>query len=94
MRVLVTGKNGQLGWELTRLQPDGAELLAFNSSELDITDSDTVSSIINQYQPDVVINAAAYTAVDKAESDQTAAYASTKPVPEILPKRAKQFLQN
>ena len=75
MRVLVTGKNGQLGWELTRLQPDGAELLAFNSSELDITDSDTVSSIINQYQPDVVINAAAYTAVDKAESDQTAAYA-------------------
>lgn len=75
MRVLVTGKNGQLGWELTRLQPEGTELQAFDSSELDITDSSSVSSIINQFQPDVVINAAAYTAVDKAESDQDSAYA-------------------
>lgn len=71
MKYLVTGAAGQLGRCLVdRLRVlDDSEFLALNSSDLDITDRDKVERIIEEYQPDVVINAAAYTAVDKAESD-------------------------
>ncbi|MCD8524029.1 MAG: dTDP-4-dehydrorhamnose reductase [Saccharospirillaceae bacterium] len=79
MRVLITAKNGQLGWELARTAP--AELTANNdlllqdSTELDITNALQVMQRISEFKPDIVINAAAYTAVDKAESDADAAYA-------------------
>lgn len=82
MKVLVTGKNGQLGWELSQTQAtalsseiSAAEVLFVGSEELDITVASSVDQLVNEFQPDVVINAAAYTAVDKAESDKEAAYA-------------------
>ncbi|TRX57408.1 dTDP-4-dehydrorhamnose reductase [Thalassomonas sp. M1454] len=75
MKVLITAKNGQLGWELQQSIPDGIDVVALNSSELDITDSDVVSSVISREKPDFVINAAAYTAVDNAESDKDACFA-------------------
>lgn len=75
MKVLITGKNGQLGWELCNRVPESAiEVFAFDSAELDITDAKKVAEIFASIQPDVVINCAAYTAVDKAESDKAAAF--------------------
>ncbi len=75
MKVLVTGKGGQLAWELEQTVPAGYELISLSAEELDITQSEKIKETITKYQPDVVINAAAYTAVDKAESDQEVAYA-------------------
>ena len=68
---LITGAHGQLGSELHRLL-DGRAFFA-SSSDLDITDKQAVESFLKQYRPEVIINCAAYTAVDKAESDEAAA---------------------
>ncbi|UYA59605.1 dTDP-4-dehydrorhamnose reductase [Pectobacterium sp. F1-1] len=69
MRILLTGANGQLGRCLQDRVPKEWELWATDSSVLDITDADAVSQAVSSYKPDVVVNAAAYTAVDKAESE-------------------------
>lgn len=75
MKVIVTGGNGQLGWELQATQGSAIQGHYFNSSELDITDEKAIAACFLEIAPDVVINAAAYTAVDKAESDEKQAYA-------------------
>jgi len=74
MKLLITGAGGQLGVELTRFA-SGYEVLAVDRDGLDITGSDAVMNCMNDFQPDAVINAAAYTAVDRAESDVEAAFA-------------------
>ena len=75
MKVLITGKGGQLAWELEQLAPKNVQLLSCSVQDLDITDVNQVNHTIEQFQPDIVINAAAYTAVDKAETDTDTAYA-------------------
>ena len=69
MKILVTGSAGQVGWELQRAKPEGVTLLAMSRAELDITDRAQVAAVIAEARPDWVINASAYTAVDKAESE-------------------------
>jgi dTDP-4-dehydrorhamnose reductase len=73
-RILVTAKNGQLGWELARSQPENIEVIFFDSKEFNICNPENVSKKIASFKPDLVINAAAYTAVDKAETDSDAAF--------------------
>lgn len=75
MRVIITGARGQVGHELLRCAPDGFELFGLGSSELDIADAAQVVEVVTRLQPQLIINAAAYTAVDKAESDSERAYA-------------------
>lgn len=75
MRVLVTGAHGQVGCELTRDAPSGFKVVALGSSDLDITDAAQVNSIVALLRPDLIINAAAYTAVDKAEENRVVSYA-------------------
>lgn len=75
MKILVTGKNGQLGSELQKTCPSNIELICFGSKELDISNAEQVNELITAHAPDIVINAAAYTAVDKAETDTERAYA-------------------
>ena len=75
MKVLITGKNGQLGRDICRLVPVGAELFAYGHAELDIASEPDLKRIVSAVKPDIIINAAAYTAVDKAESDQDNAFA-------------------
>lgn len=75
MKILITGKGGQLAWELEQTAPSQHTITAFDSQQLDITQQQAVFDAIAGYQPDVVINAAAYTAVDKAETDKETAYA-------------------
>jgi dTDP-4-dehydrorhamnose reductase len=74
VRVLIAGAPGQLGRELVRL--GGAyRLLAVDHEQLDICDADAVNRVCQVFAPDLVINAAAYTAVDRAESDADTAFA-------------------
>lgn len=73
MKVLVTGCNGQVGWELTRCLAPLGEVIACDRAMADLTKPDTLLSLIARAKPDVVVNAAAYTAVDKAETDHVTA---------------------
>ncbi len=75
MKVLVTGANGQLGRELALAIPEGIKLVALGRQELDITDRDRVLEVVERHRPDLVVNAAAYTAVDRAEEEAECAHA-------------------
>lgn len=75
MRVLVTGAAGQVGHELMRQAPAGFNVSGFDSSQLDITSIELVRQAVDRVRPNLIINAAAYTAVDKAETDQERAWA-------------------
>lgn len=73
MKVLIAGAGGQLGWELQRCLPEGWEVFAADADDLDITNEELVQQVVEREKPDCIINAAAYTAVDKAESEVEAA---------------------
>jgi dTDP-4-dehydrorhamnose reductase len=85
MKILVTGANGQVGKEIVwRGNVAGDYVAAFDSTALDITDTDAVFNVITHYQPQVVINAAAYTAVDRAEQEPQRAYLVNRDGPKHL----------
>lgn len=92
MKVLITGKNGQVGSCLVSQLSNMMEInfLALSREELDITNAEQVSKIVNEYKPSVIINAAAYTAVDKAESEVELANAINNLGPKNLAKAAAQ----
>jgi dTDP-4-dehydrorhamnose reductase len=74
MKILLFGKNGQVGWELQRSLAALGELIALDRNEIDglcgdLSNLDALRKTIRQVRPDVIVNAAAYTAVDKAESE-------------------------
>jgi len=75
VKVLVTGANGQLARELALAIPEGVKLVALGRQELDITDRDRVLEVVERHGPDVIVNAAAYTAVDLAEKESERAHA-------------------
>ena len=74
MKVVITGAKGQVGYELMESAPADLEVFGFDSSTLDITDKKVVQSKIAEIQPDIIINSAAYTAVDLAESNAADAW--------------------
>lgn len=74
MKALIAGAGGQLGRALQASAPAGTLVIAPPESTFDITDAATVAAVIAAHTPDIVINAAAYTAVDKAESDPETAH--------------------
>lgn len=85
MRMIVTGAQGQVGWELTRRATAlGHEVLAWDVAELDITDADAVDQALDASGAELVINAAAYTAVDKAEQESELAFAVNRDGPAHL----------
>ncbi|BAK68092.1 dTDP-4-dehydrorhamnose reductase [Sphingobium sp. SYK-6] len=74
MKVVITGAGGQLGRALQASAPTLADIVALGHADLDIGDEDAVAALVGELAPDLIINAAAYTAVDRAESDADAAY--------------------
>ena len=88
MNILLTGKNGQVGWELQRtLQPVG-KVAAFSHAGLDLADAAAIRSKLDEVRPDVIVNAAAYTAVDKAESEPELAHEVNAVAPALLAQEA------
>jgi dTDP-4-dehydrorhamnose reductase len=73
MKIFLLGKDGQVGWELQRALSPLGELVACGRQEADLEDIDRLRQLVRQTQPDVIVNAAAYTAVDKAESESAKA---------------------
>jgi dTDP-4-dehydrorhamnose reductase len=85
MKLLVIGSKGQLGWELCRQGKErGFNLVPLDLPEFDITDQSAVSSTVPRSNADLVVNAAAYTAVDKAESEPDLAFAVNRDGPSYL----------
>jgi dTDP-4-dehydrorhamnose reductase len=93
MRVVLVGSQGQVGWEIAQVLNAIAdyEIVALNRSELDFTQTEAIVPLITQLQPDIIINAAAYTAVDKAESEPDLAFQLNAVAPQHLAKAASQL---
>ncbi|MCX7263231.1 MAG: dTDP-4-dehydrorhamnose reductase [Burkholderiales bacterium] len=88
MKILLLGKNGQVGWELQRSLAPLGEVLALDRNSTshcgDLSNLEGLAETVRLFRPDVVVNAAAYTAVDKAESDQSTAHLINALAPEVL----------
>ncbi|MET1253593.1 dTDP-4-dehydrorhamnose reductase [Aliikangiella maris] len=88
MRILLTGCNGQVGFLLKKKLEGKCELLALTRESLDITDEPKINLTVAEFKPQVIINAAAYTAVDKAESEKELAFEINATGPKLLAKAA------
>ena len=91
MRILLLGANGQLGQELCRTLPTLGAFKACSHSEIDITDKLSVINVINRFKPEVVVNAAAYTAVDRAEKDHNTAFKVNAEASGVLAQQAARY---
>lgn len=90
LRVLLTGRNGQVGSELARLLPSMGELAAFGRAELDLAKPHDIRRVIAQVRPNLIINAAAYTAVDQAEKEESLARAINADAPAMIADEARK----
>jgi dTDP-4-dehydrorhamnose reductase len=88
MKILLLGKNGQVGWELQRTLAPLAAVIALGRNELDLLDANAIRRVIRTVKPDLIVNAAAYTAVDKAEEESELAMALNGFAPGILAEEA------
>lgn len=91
MRILLTGATGQVGWELRKTLAPLGELKSFDRFGLDLADVPPLVAAVRSLQPDVVVNAAAYTAVDKAESERDQAFAVNATAPRVLAEEARRI---
>ena len=89
--ILLTGKNGQIGAELLRLLPQLGEVVALDRNQLDLSNRDDISRIVREIRPQIIVNAAAYTAVDAAEKNESEAYAINAEAPGLLAVEAKRL---
>ncbi|MCU1242303.1 MAG: dTDP-4-dehydrorhamnose reductase [Candidatus Acidoferrum typicum] len=89
--ILLTGRTGQLGSELSRLLPKLGEVIAPERNELDLREPEKIREIMRNAKPQVVVNAAAYTAVDAAETDEAAASIVNAEAPRLLALEAKKL---
>src|SRR6266478_2273557 len=89
--ILLTGKSGQLGSELDRLLPKLGEVIAPERNELDLRDPEKLRQILRNANPQLIVNAAAYTGVDAAETDQATALAVNAEAPRVLAEEAKKL---
>lgn len=91
MKILLLGKNGQVGWELQRALSPLGELIALGSADIDLRNQQLLRECVRNHQPSMIVNAAAYTAVDKAESDAQSAHAINAQAPGVLAEEAQQL---
>ena len=91
MRILLIGKNGQVGWELNRTLLPLGEVIATDYPEIDFANANQIRQLVRDVQPRVIVNASAYTDVDQAESEQDLAFAINGTAPKILAEEAKDI---
>lgn len=87
--ILVTGANGQVGFELARELASLGDIVATSRAELDLSNADSIRAAIRRLRPDAIVNAGAYTAVDKAESERDLCFAVNALAPGILAEEAR-----
>lgn len=88
LRILLTGATGQVGWELQKSLSSLGEVIAYDRTGLDLSDSQAIREKVLQLKPDLIVNAAAYTAVDRAETEPELAIAINQTAPQILAESA------
>jgi len=91
LRILLTGKKGQIGAKLAVLLPGLGEVAAFDRDELDLSIPDDVRRAIRDVQPSIIVNAAAYTSVDQAESEEKQARIINVDAPALMAEEAKRI---
>src|SRR5690554_3593738 len=91
MRILLLGKNGQLGWELVRTLAPLGEVITVDYPEIDLSRPETVLKPIRTIRPQLIVNATAYTAVDRAESEPEKAYAVNAESPGLMAEEARSL---
>lgn len=91
MRILLTGKNGQVGWELNHSLSTLGTVFAMSRDQMDLSKPETLSPVIQKIRPDIIVNAAAYTAVDKAETEPHLAMTVNGIAPGVLAQEAKNI---
>ncbi len=89
MKILLTGSSGQVGYELARSLQGIGEVVALERAQLDLSDLDQVRDVIRRVRPGLIVNPAAYTAVDKAESEPELAYRINAEAPGLMAQEAK-----
>ncbi|AQR71505.1 dTDP-4-dehydrorhamnose reductase [Janthinobacterium sp. LM6] len=90
-RILITGKTGQVGYELERSLQGLGEIIAVDRSQMDLADLDQVRDVIRRVKPTLIVNPAAYTAVDKAESEPELALRINGEAPGVMAEEAKKL---
>ena len=90
-RILLTGKNGQIGFELCRALAPLGEVVAPDEHELDLASPDAIRGKVREVRPRIIVNAAAYTAVDRAESEADLAMRVNGIAPGVLAEEAKRL---
>jgi len=91
MKILLIGNTGQVGWELQRTLAPFGSVTAIDYPDINLVDMDNTRSWVWRVQPKVIVNAAAYTAVDKAESDYATAHAINATAPGVLAEEVKKL---
>jgi len=91
MKILLIGKNGQVGWELRRTLAPLAEVVAVDYPEINFTDAAALRRLVADARPEVVVNAAAYTAVDKAETEKELCRQINATGPGVLAEEARKL---
>lgn len=89
MKILLTGSTGQVGYELARSLQGVGEVVALDRQQMDLADLDQVRSVIRAVQPQMIVNPAAYTAVDKAESEPELAFRVNAEAPALMAEEAR-----
>ena len=91
MKILLTGKDGQVGFALHRKLMSLGEVIATNRHELDLGNPEAIKTFIDKTKPDIIINPAAYTNVDKAESEKSLAHQINAVAPQVLAEKASEL---
>ena len=91
MRILLLGKNGQVGWELHRTLTPLGEIFALSRKDLDLTNLGQIKAAISEIKPDLLVNAAAYTDVDKAETEEDLAYRVNAEAVKMMVEEAEKY---
>jgi dTDP-4-dehydrorhamnose reductase len=91
MKILLTGKDGQVGFALHKKMMSLGEVIATGRQELNLANSDDIKDIIDKHKPDIIINSAAYTQVDKAESEKLLAHQINAVAPRVLAEKASEL---